>query len=66
MLKKVRQAKDLRARAEMASRKRPVHTPAASAKRRARLRIGTPPPATTITPKTLRPPKHKKQELLEE
>ena len=50
----------------MASRKRPIHTPAASAKRRARLRIGTPPPATTITPKTLRPPKHKKQEMLEE
>jgi hypothetical protein len=37
-----------------------------SVKRRARLRIGSPKPAVTLTPKTRKPPKHKKKQDIEE
>jgi len=37
-----------------------------SVKRRARLRIGSPKPAVTLTPKIQKPPKHKKKQDIEE
>jgi hypothetical protein len=48
------------------ARKKKADDRITSVKRRARLRIGTPKPAVTLTPKTQKPPKHKKKEGLEE
>lgn len=49
----------------MAPKRRAKNPAGESAKRRARIRLGSPPPPKTITPKPLRKPKHK-QELTPE